>query len=669
MVWKGDARNRLAKCLVTLIDEVDRRFPERDPHNDGTIGDKAHQAKGDQSDHNPHVKQESLGIVTALDITHDPASGFDAGAFAESLRKSKDRRIKYVIFNGRIFSSTQSPWVWRNRNKGPGDHSEHVHISVVARPELYDDTSPWSFDLSEAEPAKPGTSRPKLRLGDSGPAVVDLQNLLGITADGEFGPLTDQAVRAFQASRNLLVDGIVGSHTWGLLLESPVKPAGSAVVKLPSSAVEKIVELAGTSELARVRWADRGTAPLGYVKGMAVAFGHVYAKLKAGDPAAQLMAAMNSGQESTDVLAWYDSRFREAGMDNSASGVTTLRHLFALLIGLGMRESSGNYFTGRDTSASNTDADTAEAGLFQMSWNMRGASAEIPKLFAAYSANPEGFLSIFKEGTPQPKPSDQEDFGTGEGVAYQRLAKSCPAFAVETAAVGLRVRRKHWGPINRHEVEVRPEADRLLQQVQGIVDIHGPIVLIPPTKDTDIVPPPAGDALQLLTLILSIFLKEKTMAEESGKPAQGIDLNKILLPILLVSLLSGKQLDVQQLLNALSGGKTDDKAKPQDEQSKTIIDLLLAAMKGDKDKPMGPVNGALGETIGNLLNGKKTALGVIGALLSAILPNIPGAGAALTPGILAGTPLAPVALPIFLALTAWGVLGKMEKWSGASPQK
>src|SRR5215475_7229188 len=121
MVWKGDANNRLAKSLITLIDEVDQKFPSRDRHNDGTIGDEAHRQRN--SDHNPQVRDGSLGVVTALDITHDPAAGFDAGAFAESLRQAKDDRIKYVIFNGRIFSSTQSPWVWRDRNQGPGDHS------------------------------------------------------------------------------------------------------------------------------------------------------------------------------------------------------------------------------------------------------------------------------------------------------------------------------------------------------------------------------------------------------------------------------------------------------------------------------------------------------------------------------------------------------------------
>ena len=69
-----------------------------------------------------------------------------------------------------------------------------------------------------------------------------------------------------------------------------------------------------------------------------------------------------------------------------------------------------------------------------------------------------------------PHGGDLDDFGSGDGAAFQALCKSCPAFAVEAAAVGLRTIRTHWGPINRQEAELRPEADQLFRQVQGIVD-------------------------------------------------------------------------------------------------------------------------------------------------------------------------------------------------------
>lgn len=53
-----------------------------------------------------------------------------------------------------------------------------------------------------------------LRQGDQGDDVVALQQALGITpVDGDFGPATDRAVRMFQTSHHLGVDGIAGDAT------------------------------------------------------------------------------------------------------------------------------------------------------------------------------------------------------------------------------------------------------------------------------------------------------------------------------------------------------------------------------------------------------------------------------------------------------------------------
>ncbi|MFE5210604.1 glycoside hydrolase domain-containing protein [Streptomyces sp. NPDC056600] len=59
--------------------------------------------------------------------------------------------------------------------------------------------------------------------GSSGEPVTRLQRALTaalgrtVGIDGSFGPATDQAVRDYQSSRGLTVDGIVGSGTWGAL--------------------------------------------------------------------------------------------------------------------------------------------------------------------------------------------------------------------------------------------------------------------------------------------------------------------------------------------------------------------------------------------------------------------------------------------------------------------
>ena len=56
-----------------------------------------------------------------------------------------------------------------------------------------------------------------LKIGSRGPAVAAAQRALGIPADGVFGRQTRRAVRTFQRARGLLVDGVIGPVTGGAL--------------------------------------------------------------------------------------------------------------------------------------------------------------------------------------------------------------------------------------------------------------------------------------------------------------------------------------------------------------------------------------------------------------------------------------------------------------------
>ncbi|HSJ68551.1 MAG TPA: peptidoglycan-binding protein, partial [Anditalea sp.] len=58
------------------------------------------------------------------------------------------------------------------------------------------------------------------RLGSTGKRVKELQSLLGIRTDGNFGPITEKHVRKFQSEKNLKVDGIVGPKTLQLLMQT-----------------------------------------------------------------------------------------------------------------------------------------------------------------------------------------------------------------------------------------------------------------------------------------------------------------------------------------------------------------------------------------------------------------------------------------------------------------
>lgn len=66
------------------------------------------------------------------------------------------------------------------------------------------------------------SSSPVLRQGAKGAAVTRLQQQLrakgyNIAADGDFGPKTLNAVKAFQRAKGLAVDGVVGPKTWAAL--------------------------------------------------------------------------------------------------------------------------------------------------------------------------------------------------------------------------------------------------------------------------------------------------------------------------------------------------------------------------------------------------------------------------------------------------------------------
>lgn len=201
---------RLAKSLVKLRDQINALAPNRSKSSDGWIGDPAHAAR--KSEHNPN----SAGVVRALDVTHDPRNGVDAGTLADAIRKSGDPRVYYVISNGRIANSG-APW---RKYTGSNGHYHHFHVSVSADSRLYDSDKPWALDGSmvKVDMTKPAiVERPYLVRGSRGDAVSELQKLLKITIDGDFGPKTERAVKEYQKAKKLTVDGKVGPQTWSKL--------------------------------------------------------------------------------------------------------------------------------------------------------------------------------------------------------------------------------------------------------------------------------------------------------------------------------------------------------------------------------------------------------------------------------------------------------------------
>lgn len=229
-------------------------------------------------------------------------------------------------------------------------------------------------------------------------------------------------------------------------LPSPVAP--------PKDTRAEILKIADSSACASYSWKNRGRAPAGYIRGMALA----YARALKGSKG---LAAQAVGSADRDALAWY-------GL-NPKSESEALRMTWTLLIGLGMRESSGRWCCGRDSSATNVGHETTEAGAFQASYNSSNASPVVKQIYLdAKAGDAECNLDVWKAGVNQAScaPVDKL-YGTGEGVNFQKLSKLCPGFAAEYTASLIRVLRKHFGPLNRKEAEIVPACSQMLETIEG----------------------------------------------------------------------------------------------------------------------------------------------------------------------------------------------------------
>jgi putative chitinase len=76
-----------------------------------------------------------------------------------------------------------------------------------------------------------------LKVGSKGNEVKQLQEKLGLSADGSFGPGTEKAVKAWQSANGITADGVVGDGTWSKMfggVSTPVATPVSNVVIPPS---------------------------------------------------------------------------------------------------------------------------------------------------------------------------------------------------------------------------------------------------------------------------------------------------------------------------------------------------------------------------------------------------------------------------------------------------
>ena len=238
-----------------------------------------------------------------------------------------------------------------------------------------------------------------------------------------------------------------------------------------------IVAAATASPLIRYDWPDRGIAPRGYTKGMALAFAEAYRLMKAGNVAAVAAACERKGNATHDLLDYYAPELAVSSASN-ATGADRLVSVFSVMLGLGVRESSGRHCCGPDTPEDRgppgqpvaTTPENAEAGLFQVSYDSIAGKAHRQALVDNY-AGQQVLLVEFGEGARCERPAHwPSEVGSGRQAAFQKQMKGCPLFAAIYTAMLLREQRTHWGPINQKEVEVRRDAVNLFTELKTLVD-------------------------------------------------------------------------------------------------------------------------------------------------------------------------------------------------------
>lgn len=116
-------------AAIAVLRQATALFPKRNKASDGLLPSAAHLKVSPNSDHNTGL---------AVDLTHDPKNGVDCADLFE--RFKEDKRVDYLIFNGRIWSRDRRDEGNRNYT-GSNPHNKHLHCSI--RSSHSSDTSNW----------------------------------------------------------------------------------------------------------------------------------------------------------------------------------------------------------------------------------------------------------------------------------------------------------------------------------------------------------------------------------------------------------------------------------------------------------------------------------------------------------------------------------------------
>lgn len=172
---------------------------------------------------NPTIRQGSSGpavkdLQTALRIPADGKFGPQTKTAVVAFQKAQRLTADGVV----------GPKTWAALSSATSPAPVPVLSTSTSTP---GQTNPIAAPIVASSPMRraPGSSKPTLRQGATGPYVTEVQTKLAVRpVDGKFGPVTRAAVVRFQTVKRLKADGIVGPQTWAALDQTAAPAAASA---------------------------------------------------------------------------------------------------------------------------------------------------------------------------------------------------------------------------------------------------------------------------------------------------------------------------------------------------------------------------------------------------------------------------------------------------------
>ncbi|WP_172839433.1 glycosyl hydrolase 108 family protein [Tateyamaria omphalii] len=171
----------------------------------------------------------------------------------------------------------------------------------------------------------------------------------------------------------------------------------------------------------------------------------------------------------------------------------------------------------------------------------------------------------------------------------------------------------------------------------------------------------------LTTLPKGAGKRPTTVMKVSNKPL-GLDLDADDLVSLIAAVSTGgksaaAKLVLSRIIQKKVAEADDDTAA--ESILKDVVEQKLDALEPEKPA-LTPVNAALGETVGKLLNGKKSVIGIVGLVLTSVIPAVfPEGGGVIDPTFVqqlkANPDIQTILFTVLSIFTGWGFLGKIDK--------